>query len=109
MARRRKIVYSPELEVERRESFVSTKIGKDVTGIKQLIEGLPASIKWLFAVLVRGIVSGVVALVFTFYFDFGFRSIEELNLAIRLQFVIDLALFAMMAVFILLLIREARQ
>jgi hypothetical protein len=110
MARKKKvrIIYDPSLEVEKRESFVSTKLGGEVSQIKKTIEGMPAGVKWLLAVLIGGFISALVELLIVLYFEVGFNTIEAVDNAFKVQLIIDAMLVTMMIIFIGLLIKESK-
>jgi hypothetical protein len=109
MARKRRFVwYDPELEKERREFFISAKMGKDISEMKKKVEGLSPATKWWLGVFIGGAVSALVAIAITVYFNVGFNSLEEVNTALKAQFLIDAILVGMMAMFIGLLLRESR-
>lgn len=103
-----KIVYSPELEVEKKENFVSTKLGSEVSDVKKIFEKLPSSVKWLLAVLIGGFISALVEMIILMYFELGFTGIEDISNAFKIQFIIDAILTTMIIIFIGLLVKEAR-
>ena len=108
MGRRRIIKYAKELEVEKREFFVSTKLGRKLSEIKTFFSNLPVGIRWFLTLLVSGVISSFVAIMVTVYFRIGFSTIEEINNFLRVQIIVNVVFALMIIVFIVLVIREAR-
>jgi len=106
--RKKTIIYDPSLEVEKKESFVSTKLEKEVSNVKRTLDNIPGAGKWLIALFVGAFISTLIQVTLMFYFSFGFDTFEEIDFAIRIQFLIDAIVIAMIGVFIGLLIKESR-
>jgi hypothetical protein len=104
---KKQIVYDEALVVEKKEYFVSTKLGKQLSEIKKTLEALPASAKWLIALFVSSVVSGLISVAVMIYFDIGFKTLDEVAMFLKVQFIIDVVLFLMISVFIFLVIKEA--
>ena len=106
--RRRNIIYDPTLAEDKKESFVSTKLGKKLFDAGKKIERLPAALKWLLTVVIGGFISGLVGLLITIYFKLQFESLLEVSRAFRIQLIINVILISMLGIFIGLLVKEAR-
>lgn len=106
--KRRNIIYDPALEADKKESFVSTKLGTKLFDTGKKIARLPSSLKWLITVVIGGFISGLVGLLITLYFDLQFESLLEVSQAFRIQLIMDIIIISMLAIFIGLLIKEAR-
>jgi hypothetical protein len=105
--RKKQIVYDESLAVEKKEYFVSTKLGKHLSETKKRFEALPADVKWLIALFVSSVASGLVSIAVMIYFDMGFKTLEEVAMFLKVQFIIDVVLILMISVFIFLVIKEA--
>lgn len=108
MGRKRSIRYDQGLEIEKREFFASTKLGKQFSSIKHFLENLPVGIRWFFTLLISGVISSLVAILVTVYFKIGFYTIEEINHFLRVQVIVDIVLALLIIVFIILVIRESK-
>jgi uncharacterized membrane-anchored protein len=108
MAKKKEILYDPTLEVEKKEFFVGTKLGKKLSGFKKYFEGLPAGVQWFFTLLLSSIISGLVGVAVMIYFNIGVKTIEDMNMYLKVQFIFDLVVVITLVVFIWLLIKEAK-
>jgi len=106
--RRRTIIYDPMLGEAKKESFISTKLGRKLFDSGKKIERLPAAIKWLLTIVIGSFISGLMGLLITIYFDLQFDSLLEVSKAFRIQLIINVIIISMLAIFMGLLIREAR-
>jgi hypothetical protein len=106
--KRKTILYDESLAVEKRENFVSTKLGKKISEAKKVIEGIPSAVKWILAVLTGGAVSAIVELIIILHLESGFATFADVNAAFRAQWIIDIVIITMMGIFIWLVLQEAR-
>jgi hypothetical protein len=104
---KKQVVYDESLVVEKKEYFVSTKIGRQLSEAKKMIEALPAGVKWLIALFISSVASGLVSITVMIYFDIGFKTLEEVAMFLKVQFIIDVVLILMISIFIFLVIKEA--
>jgi hypothetical protein len=108
MARKRKINYDPTLEVEKKEFFVGTKVGRKLSRVKDFFNNLPVGVQWFTTLMISSIISGIVGVAVMIYFNIGVKTLVEMNTYLKVQFIFDLVLIVMLVVFIWLVIHEAK-
>lgn len=108
MARKRRILYDPTLEIEKKEFFVGTKLGKKLSGVKDFFNNLPVGLQWFTTLMISSIISGIVGVAVMLYFNIGVSTIAEINTYLKVQFIFDIIVLVMLVTFILLLIKEAK-
>lgn len=108
MARKRQVRYDPTLQVEKREFFVGTKLGRKLSSMKDFFNNLPVGLQWFTTLMISSIISGLVGVAVMIYFNIGVSTIADMNAYLKVQFIFDIVVLVMLVTFIMLLIKEAR-
>lgn len=87
--------------------FCINKDRQALSEFKKTVGALPSSVKWIITLMIGACISAIVGIVMTVYFNIGLTTINEINPTLKVQFILDVMIIALLIIFIGLVIREA--
>jgi hypothetical protein len=109
MSRPKKIIYDKELTKFVEAKPIAKGMGARIEFFFFILKEMPVGAKWLLTLFLGGVISALVSVAFSIYFNVGFVSLAEVNVFFRIQFIFNIVIVTILGIFIGLLIWESKK